>query len=431
MIAEASEGGPRIGPRVCILTPGQIGSNPRVVKEAQALHEAGYRVQVVATRILDQVEPRDRALMRRISWQLDRIDMTRRYVWRTRRLAQEASRRAFAATGFGCFADFGFSAFTSALYQQALDIPADLYIAHYPAALPAAAAAARRHDGLYAFDAEDFHYGDAPDERAKDLEKRLIHAIEGRYLPAAAYMSAASPGISDAYAAIYGVARPTVVLNAFPRANAPAMATPSGKASPGPSVYWFSQTIGPGRGLEMAISAISCAASRPHLFLRGSLAEGYERQLLGLAQHEGVSDRLHFLEPAAPDDMERLAADYDVGYSGETGFSKNNELALGNKLFSYLTGGIPILASDVDAHRRIAPGLGAAITLFPLGDMLGLAAAMDQYLLDPSRLAAARQCAWRLGQERYCWEAEQGSLLKAVAGAFAMAGCRPGPTNQA
>ena len=36
--------------RVAIVTPGQIGSNPRVVKEAQALQEAGYELSVIATR---------------------------------------------------------------------------------------------------------------------------------------------------------------------------------------------------------------------------------------------------------------------------------------------------------------------------------------------------------------------------------------------
>src|SRR5262245_38024012 len=43
----------RCMPRIAIVTPGQIGSNPRVVKEAEALHEAGYTTTVIATRALD------------------------------------------------------------------------------------------------------------------------------------------------------------------------------------------------------------------------------------------------------------------------------------------------------------------------------------------------------------------------------------------
>lgn len=38
---------PPVTGRVCIVTPGYISSTPRVVKEAEALSQAGYRVRVV------------------------------------------------------------------------------------------------------------------------------------------------------------------------------------------------------------------------------------------------------------------------------------------------------------------------------------------------------------------------------------------------
>jgi glycosyltransferase involved in cell wall biosynthesis len=188
---------------------------------------------------------------------------------------------------------------------------------------------------------------------------------------------------------------------------------------PGPSIYWFSQTIGAGRGLEIAIEAIALAASRPHFFLRGTPAQGYEVKLRALASERGVSDRLHFLPPAPPDEMERLAAGYDVGYSGETGFSDNNKLALGNKLFSYLTGGVPVLASDISSHLALAPDLGAAMTLFTQNDVHSLARAMDHMLLDPVGLASARAAAWNLGQGRFSWDTEQKIFLACVADTLA------------
>ena len=36
-------------PKVCLVTSVQISANPRIVKEATALHEAGYDVHVIAT----------------------------------------------------------------------------------------------------------------------------------------------------------------------------------------------------------------------------------------------------------------------------------------------------------------------------------------------------------------------------------------------
>lgn len=176
-------------------------------------------------------------------------------------------------------------------------------------------------------------------------------------------------------------------------------------------MYWFSQTIGQGRGIETAVEAIARAKSAPHLYLRGSLAIGYGEHLRSLAMQAGAADRLHFLEPAPPDELERLGAHYDLGYSGETGFSPNNLRALGNKLFSFLLGGVPTLATDIPAHRQIAPELGEAMTLFPIGDAAALAEAIDGFLLYPRRLAAARAHAWHLGQTRFNWECERSKLL--------------------
>src|SRR5262249_3438816 len=145
------------------------------------------------------------------------------------------------------FADWGFSLYARALARAAGQSPADLYIAHYPGALPGAAMAARRHEGVYAFDAEDFHLGDHPDTPLFRREKQMVRAIESRYLPGCVYVSAASPGIAEAYADAYRIARPTVIFNVFPRSQGPSASTPAGSAIPGPSLYWFSQTIGPDR----------------------------------------------------------------------------------------------------------------------------------------------------------------------------------------
>jgi Glycosyl transferase 4-like domain len=270
--------------RICILTPGALGSNPRVVKEAQALHDAGNDVAVISTRTLAHVDQRDEAVLETAAWRALRIDLRRRgNGWRFRRVTQTAHALGFSMTEFGGFADRGFSAFTGPLIRAANGVPADLYIAHYPAALPAAVSAARRHGALYAFDAEDFHLGDWPEEPAYEPQRRLVRAIEGRHLPGCAYLTAASPGIADAYAEAYGIALPTVVLNVFPRAQTPPGPTPNGTAVPGPSVYWFSQTIGPDRGLECAVQAIGRARTRPHLFLRGSPTPGFLDRLWSIA----------------------------------------------------------------------------------------------------------------------------------------------------
>jgi len=404
--------------RVCIVTPGQLGSSPRVVKEAQALREAGYDVHVIATRMLDRIEARDRDVLAAASWRAERIDARSRARWRWRRARQTMARVLFRSSGRETLAGAALSPLSGDLSARAARVPADLYIAHYVAALPAVARAARRHGARYAFDAEDFHPGDLPDLPEHEFEKRLIRAVEGRYLPRCAYMTAASPGIAEAYTEAYGVPRPAVVLNVFPLAHAPAPAAPRGTAAPGPSLYWFSQTIGPDRGLECAARAIGLARARPHLYLRGTLASGFAGRLQELAGRAGAADRLHILPPEAPSKMERLAACYDLGLAGETGHTPNRRIALTNKQFTYLLAGVPAVMSDIPAHRAIASEAGLAMRLYRTDDPAALADALDALLLDPATLAKARAAAWRLGRERYNWDLEKSKLLAAVGAAI-------------
>lgn len=401
--------------RVCIVTPGALGSNPRVVKEAQALHDAGYEVAVVATRTLAHVDSRDDTILSTAGWRSLRLDFRARgMIWRLRRAAQLACAGAFRVTNNPQLADRAFSPFTGSLAAAVKREAADLYIAHYPAALPAVARAAHHHRAIYAFDAEDFHLGDWPEEPVHHNKRRTVRAIEASYLPSCAYVTAASPGIASAYVGAYGIPRPTVVLNVFPLAHTTLGPTPAGAVEPGPSVYWFSQTIGPDRGLECAVQAIAHARTRPHLYLRGSPAVGFIDRLEQIAAPIGVADRLHILPPAAPNEMSTLAAAYDVGLSSETGHSPNRRVALTNKLFTYLLGGLPVVMSDIAAHCALAPDLGTASFLYAKEDAVSLAKALDILLGDPAALAAARTAAFHLGQTRFNWEVEKVKFLERV-----------------
>ena len=400
--------------RICIITPGQLGSNPRVVKEANALCGAGHAVTVVCTRVAAFVEPRDQAVIATAQFTVRRLPFDRPNAWRIARLRQMAA-RALCRIGFArTCADAALNAMVPGLTRAARAIAADLYIAHYPAALPAAARAAQRNGARYAFDAEDFHLGDLPDLPEHSFEKGLIKYVEGRYLPSAAFITAASPMIADAYAETYGVLPPVTVLNVFPRTNGPARPAASGAHRPNPTLYWFSQVIGPGRGLETALRAVPLARAPLHLHLRGTLAIGYEQTLRDLAATLGIADRLHLHAPIAPDALERDAVRFDLGYAGELPNSINRNMALTNKLFSYLTSGLPILASDIPAHRELVPQLGQAAELFVSGDPTSLAAAIDRCLASPEALAARRRHAWDLGQNQFAWELEADKVIQLV-----------------
>lgn len=408
--------------RVVIVTPGQLGMNPRTVKEATSLHQAGFRVTVVCTRLSSALDQRDSTILGEIDWDVDRVDFGPRPAWWFERGLNEAARILAAASPFisrqPFLAGYAHSPMARRLLAATLRHPADLYIAHYPAALPAAVAAARRHGARFAFDAEDFHPGDLPDEPSSRRPNQWIDAIERNALPRAAYVTAASPGIADAYAERYGIARPTVVRNVFPLTEAPEGPSAGGTVTPGPTLYWFSQVRGRDRGLECALEAIALARTRPHLHIRGAARMGFDQAYLTRAKALGCADRIHFLDPAAPMEMARLAAGYDAGLASETGGTANHRIALANKIFTYILAGTVSMMSDIPAHVAFADEAGDAVRLYRTEDPRSLAAVLDDLFEDPARLARARAAAYALGQTRLNWEAEATLLLKCVADAL-------------
>ncbi len=408
----------RSRPRVCLLTPGHLSTNPRLVKEADALSESGFDVSVIAADYALWARDADRSFAGR-RWRVVRtlpFGPHAPRLPRAKQLLRRHAARAVRAMGdrHPGVTHAAWHPIAPDIVKAALRVSADLYIAHYPAALPAAAIAAKRHGARCAFDAEDFHLGDLPATAKHEAEREMVRAIEGRYLPECAYVTAASPGIADAYVEAYKISKPTVVLNVFPRSHAAPAPTPRGTTTPGPSLYWFSQTIGPDRGLECAVRAIARSRSRPHLYLRGTPANGFLDHMRAIAKQSGVAAHLHILPPALPGEMVDLAAAYDVGLAGETGHTPNRKIALTNKQFTYLSAGIPMVMSDVVAHRSIAPALGKAAVLYSIDDPANLAAALDSFLDTPKGLAAARSDAWHLGQGRFNWEQEQEALLRCV-----------------
>ena len=400
--------------RICIVTTGALGSNPRVVKEAETLHHAGYQVVVIACRNVPWVDPRDEEILRQLDCEVVRLDFVSAPERFRARLMQKFWRAVYTVTRSPFALDRGLGLASASLIKAALKRRADLYIAHYPPALPAAAIAARKYGGRYSYDAEDFHPGETFPDARMSSEETLITKVEGRHSEAAAFLTAAAPGIADAYADTYEIDRPTPILNAFPKRLGPPRAERRGSVEPGPSVYWFSQTIGPNRGLETVIEAMRIAQTPFHLHLQGTLSPAFNAFLAQSGSAGDLAHRIHLHEPVPASDLHRAMSDFDVGIIGETNHTVSRDVALTNKLFAYLTAGLPALMSDITAHRNIQPELGEAGLLFKQGDPEDLAARIDELFADANRLKGAREAAWQLGQSQFSWETEEQILLKLV-----------------
>ena len=405
--------------RVCLITTGQPSTNPRLVKEADALAAAGYDVRVVCAYWVDWAFEADRQMLRPRSWSpmyvggLGKAGL--RYLWT--RARHRASCRALSfRPDSPTLQEQSVSRVMPELRRAALRIPADLYIAHNLGALPAAVAAAAAHGARAGFDAEDFHSGECPYGAPVTLSAAAAEAIERRHLRCCDYVTAASAGIADAYASKYGIRRPVPILNVFPLAQR--LCGLGETHTDGPfRLYWFSQTIGPDRGLQDAIDAMARLREIPlELHLRGSWQPGYREFVLARCRALGVDPaRIVSHPPGSPDEMVRLAAPYDVGLALEQPVSRNREICLTNKIFTYLLAGNAIAGTATEGQAPVLARLGDAAFSYQPGDGAALAAGLRRWWVDRDRLEAARRAAWRWGEREYNWDAEKDKFLDLVA----------------
>jgi glycosyltransferase involved in cell wall biosynthesis len=415
--------------KICLITTGQPSTDPRLVKEADAFSEAGHEVNVVAAHWSDWASDLDGVLLASRQWRMSLVDWRRHrapFLFHRSRVRHWLARRAGERRIVGRSLDAAAVARVGPeLRKRAIAIPADFYVAHNLGALPAAFSAAKRHSASCCFDAEDFHSGQlstARDARAAAFTR----AVERRYLPECAWVTAASPGIGEAYRDLCGIGLPTCILNVFPLRDRPVAFNPGDSNQP-VRLYWFSQTIGANRGLEDVVRAVGLLNRHDvQVHLRGHWQQGYETVLRRLAAESGVAQNLIVShEPAQPDDMARLASTCDIGLALEPIASINNDIAISNKIFTYVLAGTAVVASRTRGQSRLVADLGAAATWCEPGDPASLAAALRPWLEQRDALVAARETAWHLGETRFNWDLEKSKLLnvlKATQRRFALPG---------
>jgi glycosyltransferase involved in cell wall biosynthesis len=417
--------------RICIVAPGHISCNPRVVKEADALAAAGYVVRVVGTQYVAACIPWDRELAATRNWHYEAIHWTPTGIRSRWRRVRSAVRQRFCRrlASCGVWHQLVLERAAARMYSELLAAvcreSADLISAHYVDGLAVAFQAAEQMRVAFAFDAEDDHFGEfRPDEQAS-LPARLVDRLQARCLPYCKYVTAASAGIAEALAARYRIQQPIPVYNVFPWSDrAQCDGQRQDRRGSGLSLCWFSQVVGLNRGIQDAIRAAGLVRGKLHIHIRGVLRRDVHAVLLELARQNSMADRIHFHEPVSPHALLSRTAEHDIGLAIEPGHNANNAATCSNKLFLYLLAGLAVAATDTAGQQRIMKTMPDVGFLYAPGDYRALAARLQDYVDRPELLARAKQAALAQARGRWNWEREREQLLILVAKAL---GDKPQP----
>jgi glycosyltransferase involved in cell wall biosynthesis len=407
--------------RICVITSGHLATCPRMVKAADAFAEAGHEVRLVSTQFMDWAAEADQEVGLKHAHAWAAIDYRRRTeparYWQTG-LRFHAARKWVRVVGPQ---RAGIATLAAAngraardLIELALAEPADLYYGGTSGGLAVTALAARRAGVPYGVDLEDFHEGELEYGPAWDHRRNLLHRLQAEVLRDASFVTAGSAAIAARYEKAYDV--PVLPIhNTF--------SLPLHAPDPEPStagclrLYWFSQTVGAGRGLEDVVRAIGLAGIRAELHLRGVAQAEY---LAGLRRLASLKLAVQVHDPAPPDRMIELSLPYDAGLSPEEGRIVNRELCLGNKALTYILAGLAVVLTDTAGQRPLAEDLGEGALRYRPGDVVSLAQGLRRWVEDRGRLRRARQAAWQAARLRWNWDhrCEKWALLEAVEAAF-------------
>jgi glycosyltransferase involved in cell wall biosynthesis len=400
------------GKRACLLAFSRIGDDPRVRRQGDALHRAGWEVTAVG--LPDSLSPPP-------PWRVLTInkDVTNETAtpisllsrWReSQRQFQRKAGTLLRHQWVRLDENYGGRLYDSiegvaAMRTAISPLRADIWLANDWTTLPLAVEAAAASGGIVGYDTHELAVAECEQSvRWRLMWQPLIRAIERRYIREARVISAVSPGIGEFLMQLYGLpSRPLTIRN-VPEYREIAF-RPCGATIE----VLYHGLVAPGRGLEEVVDSIAAWRPEFHLTIRGP---GNADSLVALAsrvRRAGAEDRVRIEPPVPMTELVDRAVAFDVGLFALPAHSRHNRLALPNKLFEYIMAGLALCVSDLPEMARVVKQHGLGTCLASI-EPAAIAAAVNS--LTRSTIDVCKQHSLEAARE-LCWARESIPMLAA------------------
>lgn len=396
---------------ITLITSSHLSSNPRLVKEAKSLLASGYKLQIlcvqhlVALSIFDQqiIKDLNGVQFHIVNYQSNQITSILLRIKSSLRIKLLPIIKLLPSGRENWLSR---SRMLPEMRNSLIEIKSDLYIAHTLAALPAAAWAADYHNSKYAFDAEDFHRGETNDAKrnAKIIE------LEDHYIGGCAYVSTASPLISEAYSALYPDLKIHTINNFF--VFKPLVSKDNLKRII--KIVWFSQTIGLNRGIQAFLKKLDTQDCQNfELHIRGTHTPKIKETLLANISSK-LRSRCFFYQQCDPTVLERWLCEFDVGLALEKNETVNRDICITNKIFQYISSGLAIIATRTKGQEWVldqAPEIGL---IFEDSQGKAFVERFQTWIENPTQLTIAQKASLKAAQHKFNWDLEKVKFLRVI-----------------
>jgi glycosyltransferase involved in cell wall biosynthesis len=406
--------------KILILIGAHLCTAPRPQKEAETLANAGHDVTVRGFWFDPELVERDRLLMTNKKWRFEPIiDFQPTHHLRSLRIRLQGRLAKERFQRFGTFAPALLGYGAKAMLTAARQARADLTIVHSEAGLWAGNQLL--DEGFcVGVDFEDWFSEDLLPEARATRPIAKLKALESRLARDCTYCLTTSHAMAEALAEAYQAPKPTVIYNSFPWAEREQIDHQKRDRQNLnlPSLHWFSQTIGPGRGLETLFQALPHLTIPVEIHLRGNYPESARQWLEPLVPPEWRVKRSYpegnrlLIHPTVPNaELLSRIAEHDIGLSLESTDIPSRNLTVTNKLFQYLQAGLAVIATETAGTREVLSQCPTTGRLISSNNPVALAQALKDLLGTPERLTAAKAASLQATKEQFCWEKQAKSLL--------------------
>ncbi|MCK7498408.1 MAG: hypothetical protein MZW92_53085 [Comamonadaceae bacterium] len=315
---------PPCGP-IVLISFSVIADDPRVRRQGDALHDAGWKVTAVglAGRTLGATGVGDRRQRRRLRGcgrrprRHDRGNADVRGISRPRPPHRPRTRRAkrrsigrCSGSGAGvaphesrwisrrreisrvspaiALRRYWGQPHFAALYAAARDVPGRVFVANDWNTLPVAARLAEERGGIFCYDAHEFAVEEYEDRALwRWTQKPWVAAIEGMFVKRAAWVSTVSRGIAVAMQRRYGLAEEPFVVR-----NAPRFVEDEPHPTGEEIVVHYHGGLASLRGLEEIIDSVALWKPDRRLRIRGMGPDEYVASLRRRIDQAGLAARI-------------------------------------------------------------------------------------------------------------------------------------------
>lgn len=243
-----------------------------------------------------------------------------------------------------------------------LRLKPDIIHAHDLATLPVASDIARRTGAICIYDSHELEMH--RNIKWGKLDRWLCHRLEDRHIRRTDAVITVCDSIADYLAKHYGIARPTVVMNApstevVSKKTRQDIRSDLGLPEETPlALYVGSVTIG--RGIDRIVRTLPLLPEF-HLALLGPAHKPTLDAALEIAQAERISDRLHILPPVPPEEVVSYVRSADVSLVLIQNVCLSYYYCLPNKLVETTIAGLPVVVSDFPELRKFVERTGTGI----------------------------------------------------------------------